>query len=118
VGVFGSGRGRNELGSTSELIAAFTGDWSDNRCGLKPGPIQSIAMMICVALAGGGAVDSVVSVLWGAGGGLTVQPPTNVIKAATTAMTRRGAGTPFRVSARPNADDPAEASKVAELASW
>ena len=50
-----SGIGRNELGSTSELIAAFTGDWSDTRCALKPGPIESIAMMICVAFVGGGA---------------------------------------------------------------
>ena len=39
VGDAGSGIGRNELGKTSELIAAFTGDWSDSRCELKPGPI-------------------------------------------------------------------------------
>ena len=42
----GSGTGRNELGSTSELIAVLTGDWSDSRCGLKPAPIESIAMVI------------------------------------------------------------------------
>ena len=56
VGDAGSGIGRNELGSTSERIAAFTGDWSDSRCGLNPAPIESIAMMICVAFGGGGGV--------------------------------------------------------------
>ena len=76
VGEFRSGTGRNELGSTSELIAAFTGDWSESRCGLKPGPIESMAMMICVARGGGGAATFDVSVLCGAGGGLTVQPET------------------------------------------
>src|SRR5689334_7715306 len=100
VGDLGSGTGRNELGSTSALIAAFTGDWSDSRCGLKPGPIESMAMMICVALAGGGGVDWLVSVLCGAGGGLTVHPATKVISADSAAMTRRGPGTLFRVSAR------------------
>ena len=49
VGEFGSGIGRKLLGRTSEPIAAFTGDWSESRCGLKPGPIESMAMMICVA---------------------------------------------------------------------
>jgi hypothetical protein len=34
--------------------------------------MESIAMMICVALSGGGGVLSAVSVLCGAGGGLTV----------------------------------------------
>ena len=81
VGDAGSGTGRNELGSTNELIAAFTGDWSDSRWELKPGPIVSMAMMICVAFGGGGIVVSVVSVLCGAGGGLTVQPPTRRIEA-------------------------------------
>ncbi|GLP79928.1 hypothetical protein TUM20984_13480 [Mycobacterium antarcticum] len=41
---------------------------------MKPGPIESIAMMICVAFSGGGGVLTGVSVLCGAGGGLTVQP--------------------------------------------
>ena len=36
-----------------------------------------MAMMICVAFGGGGAVVSVVSVLCGAGGGLTVQADVN-----------------------------------------
>src|SRR6478672_13026687 len=85
VGDAGSATGRNELGRTSELIAAFTGDWSDSRWELKPGPIVSMAMMICVAFGGGGAVVSVVSVLCGAGGGLTVQLPTRSIDAETTA---------------------------------
>jgi IS605 OrfB family transposase len=40
-----------------------------------------------------------VSVLCGAGGGLTVQPATNVISADIVAMTRTGPGTLFRVSA-------------------
>ena len=46
VAVAGSGTGRKELGNTSELIAALTGDWSESRCGLNPAPIESIAMMI------------------------------------------------------------------------
>jgi hypothetical protein len=49
-------------------------------------------MMICVAFIGGGGVDAAVSVLCGAGGGLTVQAVTsvNVINnAPTTALTRR-----------------------------
>jgi hypothetical protein len=77
VGESGSGIGRNELGSTSDEMAAFTGDWSDSRCGLNPGPMESIAMMICVALSGGGGVLSAVSVLCGAGGGLTVHDVTS-----------------------------------------
>ena len=103
VGDAGSGTGRNELGSTSELMAAFTGDWSDNRCELNPGPIVSIAMMICVAFGGGGGVFSVVSVLCGAGGGLTVQLPTSSTDAEINAprviqSRRRAVGTPNRVS--------------------
>src|ERR1700739_1365401 len=74
VGVAGSAIGRNALGSTSALIAAFTADRSESRCGLKPAPIESMAMMICVFRSGGGAVLREVSVLCGAGGGLTVQP--------------------------------------------
>jgi hypothetical protein len=103
VGEFGSGTGRNELGSTSELIAAFTGDWSDSRCGLKPGPIESIAMMIWVAFGGGGVVASEVSVLCGAGGGLTVQAGVISVSAHSAATTRKGPGTLFRVSAGPKA---------------
>ena len=76
VGVDGSGTGRNALGSTSEATAAFTGDWSDSRCGLKPAPIESMPMMIWKARAGGGAGFCDVSVLCGAGGGLTVQAET------------------------------------------
>jgi hypothetical protein len=60
-------------------------------------------MMICVAFIGGGGVLSVVSVLCGAGGGLTVQPVTTVTSADIAAMTRRGPGTVFRVSAGPRA---------------
>ena len=41
-------------------------DWSESRWALKPGPIESMAMMICVAFGGGGVVVSVVSVLCGA----------------------------------------------------
>ncbi|AMC72388.1 monoacyl phosphatidylinositol tetramannoside-binding protein LpqW [Mycobacterium tuberculosis] len=37
VGVLGSGIGRNALGNTNALIAAFTGDRSDSKCGLNPG---------------------------------------------------------------------------------
>ncbi|HEY0803619.1 MAG TPA: hypothetical protein VGD84_01075 [Pseudonocardiaceae bacterium] len=104
VGEFGSGTGRNELGSTSELIAAFTGDWSESRCGLKPGPIESMAMMICVARGGGGVVVFDVSVLCGAGGGLTVQADVISVSAQSAATTRRGPGTLFRVSAGPKAE--------------
>jgi hypothetical protein len=68
---------------------------------LNPAPIESIAMMICVAFIGGGGVLSVVSVLCGAGGGLTVQPAINVTSADIATMTRRGSGTVFRVSAPP-----------------
>jgi len=61
--------------------------------------------MICVAFIGGGGADSLVSVLCGAGGGLTVQPVTsaNVTKVATSAdpgtdLTRREViGTLFRL---------------------
>ena len=56
-------------------------------------------MMICVARGGGGVVVFDVSVLCGAGGGLTVQPATSVISADIAAMTRTGPGTLFRVSA-------------------
>ena len=48
---------------------------------------MSMAMMICVAFGGGGAVVSAVSVLWGAGGGLTVQLPDD--KVATQDDVRR-----------------------------
>jgi hypothetical protein len=62
-----------------------------------------MAMMICVARGGGGVVVLVVSVLCGAGGGLTVQavPSTNAeVSAPATALTRRKVvGTSFRVSA-------------------
>ncbi len=74
VGVAGSDTGRKALGSTSALIAALTAERSDSRCGLNPAPIESMPMMICVLRCGGGAVLRVVSVLCGAGGGLTVQP--------------------------------------------
>ena len=74
VGVPGSDTGRNVLGRTSALIAAFTADRSDSRCGLKPAPIESMPMMICVLRCGGGTVLRLVTVLCGAGGGLTAQP--------------------------------------------
>jgi hypothetical protein len=61
--------------------------------------MESMAMMICVARGGGASVIFDVSVLCGAGGGLTVQPATNVISADIAAMTRTGPGTLFRVSA-------------------
>ena len=100
VGVAGSGTGRNELGSTKALMAAVTGDWSESRCGLKPAPIESIAMMICDAL-GAGAAVWIVWVLCGAGGGSTAQPPARVVT-ASTAATARSLGsrvsTPFSVS--------------------
>jgi hypothetical protein len=51
-----------------------------------------MAMMICVALGGGGGVVSNVSVLCGAGGGLTVHavPRINAeVNAPATALTRR-----------------------------
>src|ERR1700733_14559454 len=73
VGVLGSGTGRNELGNTRALIAALTGDRSDSRCGLNPAPIESMPMMIWVTRCGGGGELCGVSVLCGAGGGLTVQ---------------------------------------------
>src|SRR6516165_3174994 len=100
VGEFWSETGRNALGSTSALIAALTGDWSDIRCGLKPAPMLSMPMMICVALGGGGGLLSVVSVLCGAGGGLTVQPATSINTASTApgVAKRRAVGTPIRVS--------------------
>ena len=64
---------------------------------------MSMAMMICVAFGGGGAVVSEVSVLCGAGGGLTVQPPTRSTGAMKSAprviqSRRRAVGTPNRVS--------------------
>src|ERR1700760_4269784 len=56
-------------------------------------------MMICVAFGGGGVLDCVVSVLCGAGGGLTVQAETISTIAPATALTRRRVvGTMFRVS--------------------
>jgi hypothetical protein len=48
-----------------------------------------MAMMICVAFGGGGVVVSDVSVLCGAGGGLTVHPETTIIS-ADSASTMRG----------------------------
>ena len=57
-----------------------------------------MATMICVARGGGGTVVFDVSVLWGAGGGLTVQLETTIISANSATTTRRGAGTLFRVS--------------------
>src|SRR3954452_11254825 len=103
VGDAGSATGRNELGRTSALMAALTGDWSDRRCELNPGPIVAMAMMICAAFGGGGAAGSSVSVLCGAGGGLTVQPPTSSTDAAMKALLviqsrRQEVGTPIRVS--------------------
>jgi hypothetical protein len=47
-----------------------------------------MAMMICVAFGGGGVVVSVVSVLCGAGGGLTVQLETSKISADSARTTR------------------------------
>jgi hypothetical protein len=62
-----------------------------------------MAMMICVAFGGGGVVVSVVSVLCGAGGGLTVQAVTSANDETNapneTAALRVVVGTPFRVSA-------------------
>jgi hypothetical protein len=55
--------------------------------------------MICVAFMGGGGGDLLVSVLWGAGGGLTVQLETTIISANSATTTRGVAGTLFRVSA-------------------
>ena len=70
---------------------------------MKPGPIESIAMMICVALAGGGGVLSEVSVLCGAGGGLTVHAVTSINAEANAPATRKRrrdvVGTLFRLSA-------------------
>lgn len=43
--------------------------------------------MICVAFGAGGGVVSDVSVLCGAGGGLTVQPPSSSVVAKTSAPT-------------------------------
>ncbi len=95
--------GRNELGRTKDAIAAFTGDWSDNRCGLNPAPIESIAMMICSAFGGGGGLSCVVSVLCGAGGGLTVHAAISIDVANNALATRRRRrkviGTPFRLTA-------------------
>src|SRR5262245_50758445 len=58
-----------------------------------------MAMMICVAFGGGGVVVFNVSVLCGAGGGLTVQLETTIISADSATTMRGGAGTLFRVSA-------------------
>jgi hypothetical protein len=62
-------------------------------------------MMICVAFNGGGGVLSEVSVLCGAGGGLTVQAETatnvQIRTPATERKRREVVGTTFRVSARP-----------------
>jgi len=60
-------------------------------------------MMICVARGGGGAEVFDVSVLWGAGGGLTVQADVISVSAHSAATTRWGPGTLFRVSAGPKA---------------
>jgi len=62
--------------------------------------------MICVAFGGGGGVFSVVSVLCGAGGGLTVQLPTSSTDAEISAprviqSRRQAVGTPIRVSTGP-----------------
>jgi hypothetical protein len=61
-------------------------------------------MMICVAFGGGGGVLSVVSVLCGAGGGLTVQPPTSITDSATPLHRRRDLNVTFSMngSARPS----------------
>ena len=56
---------------------------------MNPGPMLSIAMMICVALGGGGGVVSVVSVLCGAGGGLTVHPPASRTDSTATDVRMR-----------------------------
>jgi hypothetical protein len=56
-------------------------------------------MITCVARGGGGVVFCEVSVLCGAGGGLTVQPETTNISAPITATPLRGLlSTPFRVA--------------------
>jgi hypothetical protein len=61
-----------------------------------------MAMMICVRRGGGGVVVSVVSVLCGAGGGLTVQAVASnnveVSAPATELRRRKVVGTSFRVS--------------------
>jgi hypothetical protein len=58
-----------------------------------------MAMMICVARGGGAVVTFDVSVLCGAGGGLTVQADVISVSAQSAATTRWGPGTLFRVSA-------------------
>jgi hypothetical protein len=59
-------------------------------------------MMICIALGGGGAATTEVSVLCGAGGGFTVhavaKPNTEINATATPLRRRKVVGTPFRVS--------------------
>jgi len=61
--------------------------------------MESIPMMICVARGGGGVEICAVSVLCGAGGGLTVQPEATVARALMAATARRDRpGTPIRVS--------------------
>src|ERR1700744_6240803 len=103
VGAAGSGTGRKALGSTSALIAAFTGDRPDSRCGLNPAPIEAMPMMIWLMRGGGGLELCGVSVLCGAGGGLTVQAdntrPTSETTAPMAINTRRARfGTLIRVS--------------------
>ena len=101
VGVAGSDTGRNALGNTSAPIAALTAERSDSRCGLNPAPIESMPMMICVFRSGGGAVLRVVSVLCGAGGGLTAQPASVSVETSTPMVSqarRARFGTPNRVS--------------------
>jgi hypothetical protein len=58
-----------------------------------------MATMICVARGGGAVVTFDVSVLCGAGGGLTVQADVISVSAQSAATTRWGPGTLFRVSA-------------------
>ena len=62
-------------------------------------------MMICVALGSGGVLLCVVSVLCGAGGASTVQPPvTNAVTQTASARRRtdgHGTGQEYRAAARP-----------------
>jgi hypothetical protein len=90
---------------------------------LNPGPIESMAMMICVAFMGGGGVVSVVSVLCGAGGGLTVQPLNRRAGTETSApivswARRRGVGTPPSVSTLPGRHSRAPALRDEQLGSY
>lgn len=101
--------GRNALGRTSALIAAFTGDRSESRCGLNPAPIESMPMMIWAGRGGGGGELCGVSVLCGAGGGLTVHaasasPASEPTTPTVTKKRRTRLGMPIRVaSSRPAA---------------